>query len=66
MSKEAKLFIKENVKDINKLSELMQSYADQELNKALNEALIGKNRIKGIPSSNKIAEFVRNYITHKK
>jgi len=34
MSKEAKLFIKERAKDFNYLSELMQSYADQEVNKA--------------------------------
>jgi hypothetical protein len=33
------------------------------LNLILNEALIGKNRIKGIPNSNKIAEFVNKYLT---
>lgn len=32
------------------------------LNEALNKALIGKNSIKGIPNSNKIADFVnKNY-----
>lgn len=52
------------------VSELMESYADQhlkdvledELNFALNKALVGKNRLKGIISSNDIAEFVNNHI----
>ena len=32
------------------------------LNDVLNKALIGKNRIKGIPNSNTISEFVTNYL----
>ena len=35
------------------------------LNDALNKALCSKNRIKGIPSSNKIAEFVRDYLNKR-
>lgn len=36
------------------------------LNDALNKALIGKQRIKGIPDSNKIAEFVNEYLKQTK
>lgn len=34
------------------------------LNDALNKAMVGKNRIKGVVSSNKIAEFVNDYVNH--
>tara|TARA_R110000822_G_scaffold36734_4_gene103207 strand:+ start:4677 stop:4925 length:249 start_codon:yes stop_codon:yes gene_type:complete len=42
------------------LHELMQSYADQEVKQALNKAFFGKDRIKGIPSTNKIQEFINS------
>jgi len=35
------------------------------LNDALNKALVGKDRIKGIPSSNKIAQFVIDYLNER-
>lgn len=36
------------------------------LNDILNKALIGKDRIKGVPDSNKIAEFINKYIEENK
>ena len=36
------------------------------LNDALNKALMSKDKIKGIPSSNKVADFVNKYTTENK
>jgi len=55
--------IKEQAKELKtKQTTAHKNNLKQTLNDALNKAMIGKGRIKGIVHSNKIGEFVNEYL----